>query len=74
MALDDTPRSPRTGRFRRDGGARLRDQRRQALITSMLADLRERASDGERPTGIDPLVDATRAILTERDDGIPEAG
>ncbi len=74
MAVDDTPRPPRSGRFRRDGDTRQRDQRRQALITSMLADLRERETGGERPAGSDPLVDATRAILTERDDGIPEAG
>ncbi len=75
MALDDTPRPPRTGRFRRDGDARLREQRRQALITSMLSELRERTSDGDRPTASrDRLLDSTRTSLLAREDRLPETG
>ncbi len=75
MALDDTPRPARTGRFRRDGDARLREQRRQALITSMLSELRDRDSDREpAPVSRDPLLDPTRTSLLARDDGVPETG
>ena len=75
MALDDTPRPPRTGRFRRDGDARMREQRRQALITSMLSELRERTSDGDRAAAPrDPLLDPTRTSLIARDDGLAETG
>jgi hypothetical protein len=75
MALDDTPRPARTGRFRRDGDARLREQRRQALITSMLSELRERTPDGDRAAAArDPLLDPTRTSLLARDEGVPETG
>ncbi len=75
MALDDTPRPARTGRFRRDGDARLREQRRQALITSMLSELRERPSGaGRAAASRDPLLAPTRTSLLARDEGHAETG
>ncbi len=75
MALDDTPRPARTGRFRRSGDARMREQRRQALITSMLSELREGVSAGDRAAASrDPLLDPTRTSLLARDDGHAPTG
>ena len=51
-----------SGRFRRDGGPRP-EHRRQALIASMLADLRRDGRDAARDTDVARLMDATRAAL-----------
>ncbi len=53
----------------------MREQRRQALITSMLSELRERPSDaGRAAASRDPLLAPTRTSLLARDEGHAETG